>query len=264
MQARTGGYSIGKSHEVRSSRAFYSDPGTVAVYDAKRLDSRRGQMRYRLQWGMLLEMLPAPPATVAEVGSGTGIFSEQMSRRGYTVVPIDPSLKMLHACRDRFARSSLAVDAAQGSGLALPLASASLDATCCLNVLSHIVEPMAIVGEMVRVTRPGGSIVFNFTNLSSAVGKLIHYVVNPVRRLARHQRTHTRYHSAGELLAECSRLPVVVERVTGLFPFDWRLYPKNAPLRWMDSIEAWERWLGGLDRVRLFQQGWVHLRRQAE
>jgi hypothetical protein len=114
---------------------------------------------------------------------------------------------------------------------------------------------------MVRVTRPGGSIVFNFTNLSSPVGKFIHYLVNPIRRLIKSQKMYTRYHSAGRLLAQCSQLPVIIERVTGLFLLHQRVYPENLSPERIGWIETWEYSLSRLNTVSLFQQGWVHLRK---
>lgn len=250
-----------KRNSVQDSCTFYSDPHTVASYDAQRFASVRGQMRYRLQWALLADMLPAPPAFLLEVGCGTGILTEEISRRGYKTISIDVSFSMLNTCRKRLAESGRLGYLAQGTGIAMPIATDKVDASFCINVLSHLPEPIQIVTEMVRVTRPGGSIVFNFTNLSSLVGKFIYYLVNPVRRLIKSQKMYTRYHSAGQLLAQCSQLPVTIERATGLFPLDWRIYPKNPSPEWLSRIEAWEYSLSRLNRVSLFPQGWVHLRK---
>jgi ubiquinone/menaquinone biosynthesis C-methylase UbiE len=252
---------VRKHDSVRNSRTFYSDSNTVALYDAQRFASARGQMRYRLQWTLLTEMLPAPPASLLEVGCGTGILTDEISGRGYKIIAMDVSSAMLNACRERLAESGRSGCLTQGTGMTIPIAKNSVSASFCINVLSHIPEPIQIVAEMTRVTRPGGSIVFNFTNLSSPVGKFIYYLVNPLRRLIKSQKVYTWYHSAGRLLAQCSELPVTIERVTGLFPLHWRIYPKNPSLERIGWIEAWEYSLSQLDTVSLFQQGWVHLRK---
>jgi ubiquinone/menaquinone biosynthesis C-methylase UbiE len=254
---------MNKPDSIQNSRAYYSDPNTVALYDAQRFRSARDQMRYRLQWTLLTEMLPAPPARLLEIGCGTSIFTEEVSRRGYKGIAIDPSHAMLSASRERLTGFGQAGHLMQGSGMTMPIAESSVDACFCLNVLSHIPEPIQIVGEMVRTTRPGGSIVFNFTNLSSPVGKLIHYVINPLRRRTKRQKMYTRYHSTRRILTLCNQLPVTIERVTGLFPLDWRIYPRNPTAAWIGRIEAWEYSLSRLDKASLFQQGWVHLRKRA-
>ena len=250
-----------KPVNVRKSREFYSDPDTVVNYDAQRFASTRDQMRYRLQLTLLTEMLPPPPGKLLEIGCGTGILTEKMSHRGYKVIAIDPSLSMLNKCQERLAGSKQLVHLLQASGAMVPFDIGYADASFCVNVLSHIPEPMQIVSEMVRITRSGGSIVFNFTNLSSPVGKLIHYLINPLRRLKKIQRVHTSYHSASWLLDQCKELPVKIERVTGLFPLDWRIYPKNLSPAWIDRFEALEHSMSRWDRVCLFQQAWVHLRK---
>ena len=60
---------------------FISDPNTVALYDAQRFVAARDQMRYRLQWTLLAEMLPAPLASLLEVGCGTGILTDEVNQR---------------------------------------------------------------------------------------------------------------------------------------------------------------------------------------
>jgi ubiquinone/menaquinone biosynthesis C-methylase UbiE len=43
-----------------------------------------------------------------------------------------------------------------GDGARLPFAAARFDATLALTVLLHVADPLAVVKEMMRVTRPGG------------------------------------------------------------------------------------------------------------
>ena len=50
-----------------------------------------------------------------------------------------------------------------GSGLALPLADASVGVAFSSNVLEHVPEPETMAEEMVRVTRAGGFVVLSYT-----------------------------------------------------------------------------------------------------
>jgi SAM-dependent methyltransferase len=51
----------------------------------------------------------------------------------------------------------------RASGLRLPLADASLDLAYSSNVLEHVPDPEAMVREMLRVTKPGGTVLISWT-----------------------------------------------------------------------------------------------------
>ena len=51
----------------------------------------------------------------------------------------------------------------RASGLALPIGTGSVDVAYSSNVLEHVPDPEAMAEEMVRVTRPGGTVVLSWT-----------------------------------------------------------------------------------------------------
>ena len=51
----------------------------------------------------------------------------------------------------------------RGSGTALPIRSGAVDVCYSSNVLEHVATPEAMLDEMVRVTRPGGTVFVSFT-----------------------------------------------------------------------------------------------------
>jgi SAM-dependent methyltransferase len=57
-----------------------------------------------------------------------------------------------------------------GSGMALPVASGTVDLTYSSNVLEHVPEPWRMAEEMLRVTRPGGITFLSFTSWWSPWG----------------------------------------------------------------------------------------------
>jgi SAM-dependent methyltransferase len=89
--------------------------------------------------------LPAPPARVLEVGAGGGELAEELRRRGYDVLAIDP------------ASESPAVSAIALHELQEP--AASFDAALAVVSLHHV-EPLdescRVLGSVVR---PGGALV---------------------------------------------------------------------------------------------------------
>ena len=114
-----------------------------------------------------LELLVVPQlrvplgGTVLDVGCGPGSFTIPLARAlpSATVVGLDLEEAALEQAR------SLANDADLrnvafhvGDATALPMSEHEVDATACQAVLTHVPDPLAVLREMIRVTRPGGAI----------------------------------------------------------------------------------------------------------
>jgi len=98
-----------------------------------------------------------PSGKVLDVGCGTGVVASRLADEGYDVTGTDPSRGMLDHLEKRDER----VEAVLGSATGLPFPDGGFDLTMCVAVMHHIAEPGAVhesLGEMVRVTRPGGLI----------------------------------------------------------------------------------------------------------
>jgi demethylmenaquinone methyltransferase/2-methoxy-6-polyprenyl-1,4-benzoquinol methylase len=98
---------------------------------------------------------PRPGELVLDLAAGTGTSSEPFADRGATVVPCDFSLGMLTVGKQ--ARPALPFTA--GDGTQLPFADETFDAVTISFGLRNIVDPVAGLREMRRVTRPGGRLV---------------------------------------------------------------------------------------------------------
>jgi len=100
------------------------------------------------------ELMPAG-SSILDVGCGTGVVAGRLAESGYEVTGLDPSAGMLGHVR----RHTPSVNTVQGSATALPFEDGRFDLTMCVAVMHHIADPKAVhesLGEMVRVTRPGG------------------------------------------------------------------------------------------------------------
>lgn len=98
---------------------------------------------------------------VLEVGCGTGLVLQRVAPHCRSAKGVDLSPGMLARARDR------GLDVQEGSATALPFADASFDLSYSFKVLAHIPDWDACMREMVRVTRPGGYLVFDIYNRNS-------------------------------------------------------------------------------------------------
>jgi SAM-dependent methyltransferase len=133
--------------------------GDVAeVYDATRPDYPVAAIRW---------MVGPSPATVADVGAGTGKLTRVLIAAGYHVVAVEPSEPML----DRLRAVSPHVTALLGTGESLPLDDASADAVT-YGQAWHWVDPGRASTEAARVLRPGGvlGLVWNLRRTDDPVG----------------------------------------------------------------------------------------------
>lgn len=92
---------------------------------------------------------------VLDLAAGTGTSSQPFADAGALVVPCDFSLGMLQV--GKRARPDLPFTA--GDGTRLPFADGTFDAVTISFGLRNIVDPLAGLREMRRVTRPGGRLV---------------------------------------------------------------------------------------------------------
>jgi SAM-dependent methyltransferase len=102
--------------------------------------------------------------TVLDVGGGPGYFADAFRAEGARYVGLDADAGEL-AGRGEPEKNSL-----QGSALALPFQSGSVDVCYSSNVLEHVPDPWRMGEEMIRVTRPGGTVFLAFTNWLSPWG----------------------------------------------------------------------------------------------
>jgi SAM-dependent methyltransferase len=100
---------------------------------------------------------------VLEVGCGSGVVVRDLAalvgRRG-EVVGVDSSRAVLAAAR-RLCRPSVPggrVVLRVADGTRLPFAADRFDVALAITVILHVAEPIAVVREMARVTRPGGRV----------------------------------------------------------------------------------------------------------
>jgi len=103
----------------------------------------------------LVSRIPADRGTVLDVATGTGLVADLLLRGGHAVTGLDQSAEMLDAARARFdGRVELVLASAE----ALPFPDASFDHLTFTYLLRYVDEPGAVLRELARVVRPGGTV----------------------------------------------------------------------------------------------------------
>ncbi len=102
-----------------------------------------------------------PPAVVLDVAAGTAGVSLQIARRtGARVVGLDLSRPMLTqgARNVTAAGANNLVTLVNARAERLPFADASVDALTFTYLLRYVSDPQAVLAELARVVRPGGTV----------------------------------------------------------------------------------------------------------
>lgn len=156
--------------------------GSVSRYDRRSEDYDRYRPSYPAEAvDFLIDGRRLRPAgTIADIGSGTGLFSASLIARGFTVVAVEPSRPMAEAAERRLGGSPLfrPVHApAERTGIA----SQSVDAITCAQSF-HWFAADAAAGEFRRILCPGGTILMLWNELSETHDRFHHRYADALRR----------------------------------------------------------------------------------
>ncbi len=92
-----------------------------------------------------------------DVGGGPGYFRDAFRGAGATYLALDADAGELAGLGD------IAEGTVIGSGMQLPFRDGSIDVCYSSNVLEHVPDPWLMADEMLRVTRPGGTVFISYT-----------------------------------------------------------------------------------------------------
>jgi len=121
---------------------------------------------------------------VLEVGCGTGIMLERISKIAASAVGVDISDEMLAASRKR------GLKVKKASAASLPFGQGEFDLAYAVKVIAHVPNAGKAILEMSRVAKENGFVALEFYNSRSL--KRLLKAVFPVK-------TFTKYHSLNEM-----------------------------------------------------------------
>ncbi|MGH3348787.1 MAG: class I SAM-dependent methyltransferase [Nocardioides sp.] len=122
----------------------------------------------RAAWrDLLIEHLPEAPATVADLGCGTGTLSLLLAEEGYVVDGVDFSPEMVRRANEK--AGHLATFAV-GDAAEPPLAEAAYDVVLSRHVLWAMPSPAAALDRWLALLRPGGRLLLVEGTWSTGAG----------------------------------------------------------------------------------------------
>jgi demethylmenaquinone methyltransferase/2-methoxy-6-polyprenyl-1,4-benzoquinol methylase len=103
----------------------------------------------------LVSRIPDDGGHVLDVATGTGLVAARLLAAGHPVTGLDQSPEMLAVAGRRFGGR---VELVEGSAEALPFPDASFDHLTFTYLLRYVDSPGAVLRELSRVVRPGGTV----------------------------------------------------------------------------------------------------------
>jgi SAM-dependent methyltransferase len=146
-------------------------------------DHGLADQRTRSAWrGLLLGVLPAAPARIADLGCGTGTLARLLVDAGFTVDGLDFSPEMVRRARVKVPESTFVLgDAAEPA-----LTPATYDAVLSRHVLWALPDPELALARWVALLKPGGLVVLVEGSWSTGAG----LSAAQAEQIVRAQRTH--------------------------------------------------------------------------
>jgi SAM-dependent methyltransferase len=102
----------------------------------------------------------APPGLhLLDIPAGAGQVTQALRNLGHRVTPAD-----INQRHDDYVFADM--------NQRLPFADDSFDGVLCLEGIEHLLQPMLLLSELIRVARPGGSIVISTPNIMNMYSRL--------------------------------------------------------------------------------------------
>lgn len=216
-------------------------PASYAANDPEAYEQMMGRWSRKLAPQFVAFAAPHNPATILDVGCGTGNLAVALAShfRDAKVTGVDQSRSFLASARSLAPESGrLSFD--EGDATALPFADHSFDATLSLLVINFIPDAERAVREMVRVTKPGGTVaasVWDYPGGFSIVRLLADTAaaLDPSGEAYRARQFSARFTGVDELATEWTRLGLRnVEQTTLMIRMEFESFD-----------DYWKPWLGG-------------------
>jgi ubiquinone/menaquinone biosynthesis C-methylase UbiE len=119
---------------------------------------------------LLLPLMPRVPASIVDLGCGTGSLSVLLAGVGHAVQGLDISGRMLAAARHKAEAAGVSVAFRQGDAQAPPVKAASVDVVLARHVLWALSDPSTALRRWAALLKPGGVLILVEGRWSTGAG----------------------------------------------------------------------------------------------
>jgi len=157
-------------------------------------------------------------AKVVDVGCGGGLLSEALARAGANVTAIDLGEKLIQIAKLHLFESNVQVDYRVQSSTELAEAEGgSFDVVCCMEMIEHVPDPLAIVRDLAAMLKPGGQLFLSTLNRTpAAFGAAIVGAEYLMRLLPRGTHHYAQFLKPSEVASMLRRFDLELEDIRGL------------------------------------------------
>jgi ubiquinone/menaquinone biosynthesis C-methylase UbiE len=138
------------AQDKKKEIAFFDGHAAADAYDVFTPESSKRLIETCMRLAGL-----KPGARVADLGCGSGVFTDLLYRQGYDAVGLDISPKLITLGKAKYPK----VEFLEGDVEHLPFPSSSLDGILLSGLVHHLPDPTLCAAEAFRVLRHGGAFV---------------------------------------------------------------------------------------------------------
>lgn len=141
-----------------------------------RLQTGLGPLEFLRNKELISRYLPQAPATIADIGGGTGHYAAWLAGMGHRVILVDPVSRHIQQAEKRSRRSKGAFRCVEAEARNLPLETGTMDLVILHGPLYHLQEPshrLVALREARRILKTGGTVLgFAITYAASTLAAL--------------------------------------------------------------------------------------------
>ncbi len=170
------------SGESTAGRGFLGEKADE--YARAYTEETPGGFALRVRRKRVLELFDKAGGRVLDVGCGPAEMVQPLLRLDCEFWGLDPSPRMIEICRARCGETK-ETHFAVGEAGRLNFPNNFFDAVLCMGVIDGLKNFGEVIDEMLRVLKPGGTIIITFANRQSPYAQWKKYVFYPALTLAR-------------------------------------------------------------------------------